>query len=172
MDAPVLREFQEIVEDKNDDRLFEIAREIELLLNSDQEFEVSLTTTFGQPLPPANVQALLIVPRQDVQPAPALSDGRPASPLRFLEIGSGISAQNVALTYELFRAIKEIKRGMSHASLPRSVLALLDTTSARLAGSIVRDVSALRRAKIDLGNEVVIEQRRTDFGVVKGRPRH
>lgn len=171
LDAAVLEEFQDIVEDKLDDRVFEVAREIELLLNKNQEFEVSLTTTFGQPLPPSAVQALLVVPRRHVQPAGPAREGRPAAPLKFLEVGEGSSAQGVALTYDLFKAVKDIKRGMSNASLPRSVLALLDTTGARLAGPIVRDGSVLRRAEIRLGNGVTIEQRRSGFGVVGGSTR-
>lgn len=168
LDAQVLQEFQEVIEDKHDDGVFEVAREIEQLLNDNQEFEVSLTTTFGQPRPPSNVQALLVVPRRHVQPARTSGAGRPAAPLRFLEVGEGTSAQDVALTYELFKAVKDIGRGMSNASLPRSVLALLDTTCARLAGPIVRDDNVLRRAEIRLGNGVTIEQRRSGFGVVGG----
>ncbi|MDE3799578.1 hypothetical protein I7G59_19940 [Sinorhizobium meliloti] len=170
-DAAVLREFQVVVENPNGDGMFEVAREIELLLNKNQEFEVSLTTTFGQPLPPSNIQALLVVPRRHVHPANAAVDGRPDPPLQFLEVGEGSSAQNVALTYDLFKALKDIKRGMSNASLPRSILALLDTTGARLAGPIVRDDTVLRRAEIRLGNSVTIEQRRSGFGVVGGSSR-
>lgn len=168
LDAPILREFENVVEDKHDDEIFEVAREIELLLNKSQEFEVSLTTTFGQPLPPSNVQALLVVPRRHVQPTNASGEGRPAAPLRFLEVGEGKSAQHVALTYDLFKAVKDIERGMCSASLPRSVLALLGTTGARLAGPIVRDDNVLRRAEIRLGNGVTIEQRRAGFGLVNG----
>ncbi|WP_225421513.1 hypothetical protein [Sphingomonas parva] len=171
LDAPVLQEFQDVVQDRLDDGVFEVAREIELLLNQNQDFEVSLTTTFGQPLPPSTVQALLVVPRRHVQPASPAREGRPDAPLKFLEVGEGSSAQDVALTYDLFKAVKDIKRGMSNASLPRSVLALLDTTSARLAGPIVRDSSVLRRAEIRLGNGVTIEQRRSGFGVVGGSAR-
>ncbi|MBB5760018.1 hypothetical protein HNR00_004758 [Methylorubrum rhodinum] len=171
MDAEVLREFQNVIEDEREDGVYEVAREIEMLLNDNQEFEISLTTTFGQPLPPSNAQALLIVPRRHVQPAQGEAKGRPAAPLRFLEVGEGRSAQDVALTYDLFKAIKDIERGMSAASLPRSVLALLDTTSARLAGPIVRDAAVLRRAEIRLGNGVTVEQRRTGFGIVTGSGR-
>lgn len=171
LDAPVLQEFQQVVEDKQEDGVFEVAREIELLLNNNQEFEVSLTMTFGQPLPPASIQALLVVPRRHVQPADSAGEGRPAAPLRFLEVGEGSSAQDVALTYDLFKAVKDIKRGMASASLPRSVLALLDTTSARLAGPIVRDNAVLKRAEIRLADGIVVEQRRAGFGVVPGNSR-
>ncbi len=171
-DAPLLEEFKSVVEAKNDNGVYDIAREIELLLNENShEFEVSLTTTFGQPLPPENVQALLVVPRRHVQPAGAPQKNRPVAPLRFLEVGEGPSSQNVALTYELFKAVKDIDKGMSEASLPRSVLALLDTTAARLAGPIVRDDGVLRRAEIRFGNGVRIEQRRDEFGLVGGGSR-
>ncbi len=168
LDAALLREFQTIVENPDGDEMFEVAREIELLLNKNQEFEVSLTTTFGQPVPPSNIQALLVVPRRHVHPAYASVEGRPDAPLQFLEVGEGASIQNVALTYDLFKALKDVKRGMSNASLPRSILALLDTTSARLAGPIVRDDVVLRRAEIRLGNGVTIEKRRSGFGVIGG----
>jgi hypothetical protein len=40
---------------------------------------------------------------------------------------------------------------MVPASLPRSVVALLDTTRAKLAGSVVRDEETLEGSKIHLG---------------------
>jgi hypothetical protein len=55
------------------------------------------------------------------------------------------------LTYELFKAIKELERGLSLASLPRTVVALLDTTKARLSGPIVRDPEMLMDARIRIG---------------------
>lgn len=171
LDASVLQDYQNVVEDEEEDGVFDVAREIELLLNKNQEFEISLTTTFGQPLPPSNVQALLVVPRRHVQPANPSAGGRPAAPLRFLRVGTGGSSQNIALTYDLFKAVKDIQRGMAKPSLPRSVLALLDTTSARLAGPIVRDGSVLSRAEIRLGSGVTIQQRRTGFGAIGGSGR-
>lgn len=42
-------------------------------------------------------------------------------------------------------------RGLSPASLPRTVVALLDTTKARLSGSIVRDEELLDDAKLRIG---------------------
>lgn len=150
-DAGILDAFQQVVEDEKHHRLYEVADHVERLLNSEHGFEVSLTTTFGQPLPPSQRQATLVVPRQHVG-VPARKDiGRPRSPICFLEVGSGRSAQSIALTYDLFKAVKELERGLSPASLPRPVVALLDTTRARLAGPIVRDAEILRRSKIRVG---------------------
>ncbi|CDX45363.1 conserved hypothetical protein [Mesorhizobium sp. SOD10] len=167
LDAEVLREFQKIV-DVGGDGVFEVARDVERLLNKNQDFEVSLTTTFGQPLPPPTRRATLVVQRRHVQPTDAVQEGRPRSPLRFLEVGDGASAQKIALTYDLFKAVKEVDRGMSVASLPRSVLALLDTTGARLGGPIVRDAVVLPRAEIRLGTGgVAVQQRREGFGLLR-----
>lgn len=153
LDADILGAFQKVVEDDDDsgDLLYEVARGVEELLNKGEYFEVSLTTTFGQPLPPPNRQATLIVPRRGVRMREAKPIGRPSSPLCFLQVGSGLSEQSIALTYDLFKAIKELELGMSVASLPRSVVALLDTTKARLSGPIVRDEEILLRARVRMG---------------------
>ncbi len=166
--ASILSEFQGIIEDAEGDGLYEIAQEVELLLNNKQDFEISLTTTFGQPQPPASRRATLIVPARSVRPLHAEARGRPASPIPFLKVGDGRSSQPIALTYELFKAVKELEEGMSNASLPRTVLALLDTTRARLAGPIVRDGDLLERARIQIGSaDASVVQRRRGFGLRK-----
>jgi hypothetical protein len=152
-DAAILQSFQQVVEDdeKGQRRLYDVAKQVKNLLNNRQAFEVSLTTTFGQPLPPQQRQATLVVPTRQVRMLPGIVVGRPRSPICFIEIGSGQSAQPIALTYDLFKAVKELERGLSPASLPRTVLALLDTTRARLSGPIVRDQDILTDAKIRIG---------------------
>jgi len=55
------------------------------------------------------------------------------------------------LTYDLFKAVKELEQGLSPASLPSTVVALLDTTRARLSGPIVRDPEILMDASIKIG---------------------
>lgn len=173
-DAYVLESFQGVLEDASGDELYEAAQQVEQLLNRNQQFEVSLTTTFGQPLPPAIRQATLIVPSRSVRPRdPDDPMGRPESPICYLSVGEGPSVQSIALTYELFKAVKELERGMSVASLPRSVLALLDTTRARIAGHIVRDQRVLERAKIKIGatGMVVVQKRAGFLSRKEGAPR-
>lgn len=150
-DADTLRAFQLVVEDENGQSLHDVAKQIKNLLNTREGFEVSLTTTFGQPLPPLQRQATLVVPPRNVRPLPLQAPGRPKSPISFLKVGSGQSSQPIALTYDLFKAVKELDRGLSPASLPRTVVALLDTTKARLSGPIVRDHEVLEDARIRLG---------------------
>lgn len=168
LDEQTLSDFQKVLEDVAGEDLFDVAHEVEQLLNRNQDFEISLTTTFGQPLPPAIRRATLIVSSRSVRPLEYKSEGRPASPICFLMVGDGRSGQPIALTYDLFKAVRELENGMSVASLPRTVLALLDTTRARLSGPIVRDRVALERARIRIGlSETSIVQRRSGFGVRK-----
>lgn len=151
-DAAILQSFQQVVEDEEKGHhLHEVAKQVKNLLNKDKEFEVSLTTTFGQPLPPQQRQATLVVPVRQVKMLRQEQKHRPRSPICFLEVGTGQSAQPIALTYDLFKAVKELERGLSPASLPRTVVALLDTTRARLSGPIVRDQEVLMDAKIRIG---------------------
>lgn len=168
-DAAILRSFQQVVEDDQGERLYEVAQQVKSLLNTQQGFEVSLTTTFGQPLPPQQRQAILVVQPQPVRPLLRSMEGRPKSPICFLQVGQGRSSQPIALTYDLFKAIKELERGLSPASLPRTVVALLDTTRARLSGPIVRDLEILADAKIRIGADgMKIGQSWNGFVALKG----
>ncbi|MDP1979398.1 hypothetical protein [Undibacterium sp.] len=150
-DAAILQSFQQVVEDQNGNKLYEVAKQVKDLLNDGQVFKVSLTTTFGQPLPPLQRQATLVVQPRQVRALPLMMTGRPLSPICFLQVGSGSSIQPIALTYDLYKAVKELERGLSPASLPRTVVALLDTTRARLSGPIVRDPEVLVDAQIHIG---------------------
>lgn len=151
-DFQILQAFQQVVEDNDKHQhLFEVVKQVKDLLNTGKEFEVSLTTTFGQPLPPRQRQATLVVPLRTVKMLPQDTAGRPRPPICYLGVGQGQSAQPIPLTYDLFKAVKELERGLSPASLPRTVLALLDTTKARLSGPIVRDKNLLDDAKIRVG---------------------
>jgi len=169
-DADILTAFQHVVDDEQGPRLYDVAQQVQDLLNTSHGFEVSLTTTFGQPLPPQQRQAILVVLPQSVQPRPLFVEGRPKSPIRFLQVGEGNSKQSIALTYDLFKAVKELERGMSPASLPRTVVALLDTTRARLSGPIVRDQRILANARIRIGADgVEIGQSWNGFNAIKKR---
>lgn len=171
-DAAILSEFRQVVEASSADvdRQHDVADKVRDLLNHDNRFAISLTTTFGQPMPPTGRQVILQVGRRHVRPLLGESPNRPTSPLRYLEVGTGASRQSIALTFDLFRAVTELERGMSPASLPRSVLALLDTTRARLSGPIVRDEDALADATIRLGSTgIELERGRSGFSARPGK---
>ncbi len=160
--------FQKVVADA-DGRghdLREIANQVEDLLNQKDNFEVSLTTTFGQPLPPPRGRATLIVSRRRISVSGVDHEGRPRPSLCFLDVEVGDIFQPIALTYDLFKAIKDLDKGLSPASLPRSVLALLDTTRARMAGSIVRDRNVQERPTIVFGDATTIGRHRGHFVTV------
>lgn len=167
-DASILEAFQQVVEDSDQQHhLFKVARQVKGLLNTGKEFEVSLTTTFGQPLPPRQRQATLVVPQSQVRMTPQNTKGRPRPPICYLYVGQGQSIQPVPLTYDLFKAVKELERGLSPASLPRTVVALLDTTKARLSGPIVRDHELLIDARIRVGADGTVVGRSLN-GFVEG----
>ncbi|MDQ1900715.1 hypothetical protein RAH32_09710 [Paracoccus sp. WLY502] len=163
--AGTLAAFQRVVADADGHGhdLREIAKQVEDLLNNDHNFDVSLTTTFGQPLPPTRRRATLVVSRRRVVPKFVAQHGRPQPSICFLDVDLGGTAQSFALTYDLFKAVSELETGLSPASLPRSVLALLDTTRARMSGWIVRDRDALERPLILLGDSTTIESYRGHF---------
>lgn len=150
-DSDVLAEFNQML-NGNISALQLATQQVEALLNKDRRFHVSLNTTFGEPLPPPERRVLLTTDIQRVRPTPLPSgDSSPRLPMRFLSVGSGNDVQSVALTYELLKATKSLRRGLVPASLPRSVVALLDTTRAKLAGSVVRNEEALEGSEIHLG---------------------
>lgn len=159
-DNSILAHFQHIVDDEtNGLEIHKVAKQVKNLLNNNDRFEISLTTTFGQPLSPLQRQATLVVPARQVKGLEQKADGRPKSPICFLSVGSGASAQPIALTYDLFKAVNEIAQGLSPSSLPQTVVALLDTTRSRLSGTIVRDRDLLGDARILVGSEgVAIEE--------------
>jgi hypothetical protein len=164
-DAATLDAFMRVVADADGQGhdLREIATQVEDLLNDDHNFNVSLTTTFGQPLPPSRRRATLVVPRRRVFPREVAHKGRPRPSICFLDVEVGSTPQPIALTYDLFKAVTDLDHGLSPASLPRSVLALLDTTRARMAGSIVRDRDVCERPTIILGETVAVERYRGRF---------
>jgi hypothetical protein len=157
-DADVLEEYHRVT-NGDSAALQQAVRQVEELLNTNRRFVVCLNNTFGEPLPAPERRAMLTTDIQRVKPI-SQSDtlARPKSPMKFLRVGAASGAKPIALTFELFKATKSLRRGMVSASLPRSVVALLDTTRAGLAGSIVRDEDELEGAEMRIGlrDEIVI----------------
>lgn len=135
-------------------------KQVEGLLNERERFVVTLNTTFGEPLPPQTRRIVLETAKQKVRPRQSAVEGRPNADIRFLSIGSGSATQTIPLTYELFRSVRELQAGMMAASLPRAVIAALDTARAKLAGRIVRDEEQLDGAEIRIGvrDDVIVRE--------------
>jgi hypothetical protein len=133
--------------------LGETAKQVEGLLNEDGAFAVSLTTTFGEPLPPRPRRVILTASRQRVRKHQPTARTRPTGDLRYLQV----AGQFIPLTFDLFKAVGMLRNGMHPASLPKTVVALIDTTRARLAGHVVRNADELDGAviRVGLGTELI-----------------
>ena len=151
----------------NDNLAYEAAKQVEALLNENGKFTVTLNNTFGEPPPPVTRRVVLETLRQKVRSFKPETVGRPRSDLRFLTVGSHTSTQAIPLTYELYRAVRELREGMLVASLPRSVVASLDAARARLAGRVVRDEEALDGAELRIG--IRDERIAVEYGVFRLR---
>lgn len=166
-DSDVLSDFEKVL--RGDDSAFQdVRQQLEGLLNKGGRFQVSLNTTFGEPLPPPERRVMLTTDKQKVLQMPLLHDeSRPRLPVRFLTVGA--KKQPVALTYELFKATQSLRKGMVPASLPRSVVALLDTTRAKLAGIVVRNEDELEGSEIHLGIREDVISRNFGKFIITGR---
>lgn len=158
-DADILREFEKVL-GGDPQLLHDAVKQVEGLLNEKDRFVVTLNTTFGEPLPPMQRRAILTTPRQKVKPREGPDGDRPHSAIRFLSVGSGSAIQSIPLTYELFKSVRNLRRGMTTSSLPRPVVAMLDTTRARLSGQIVRDEELLEEGEIRVGlrDDVIVRE--------------
>jgi hypothetical protein len=165
-DAEVLKEYQRV--SAGEQRLlYEAAKGVEQLLNENERFEIYLNTTFGEPLPPRGHRAVLRTAKQKVKIRDVSTTGRPSTSLCFMSIGSSKNPPVIPLTYELFRSVRAINNGLLRASLPRTVIALLDTTRARLAGVVVRDAEILDDAEIYLGDRPEVIGRELDVFIAR-----
>lgn len=136
--------------------LHKAVKHVEALINQREQFVIVLNSTFGEPLAPLQRRATLHTAREKVRPIDAVTAGRPASPVRFLSVGGKEHA--LALTYDLFRSVRELENGMLPASLPRPVVALLDATRARIGGRVVRDEDKLDGAEIRIRDTVITRE--------------
>lgn len=158
-DAEILREFERVL-GGDPQLLHDAVKQVEGLLNEKDRFVVTLNTTFGEPLPPMQRRVILTTPRQKVKAREVPNGDRPHSSIRFLTVGSGLGTQSIPLTYELFKSVRDLRRGMTTSSLPRPVVAMLDTTRARLSGQIVRDEELLEEGEIRIGlrDDVIVRE--------------
>ena len=152
-DARILSGYAKVM-DQDDELMRGVVKQVEALLNEQSHFITHLNTTFGEPTPPRARRATLTTTKQKVLPEPDRTEGRPPSTLRFLRVGNPGARQSFPLTFELFKSVIELGQGLLPAVLPRTVVALLDTTRARLSGVIVRDDELLEGAEIRIGMRI------------------
>ena len=158
-DALILAHFQRVV-DGDAQLLHEAVKQVEGLLNDRDKFVVVLNTTFGEAMPALPRRLTLTTEKQKVKPKEQDEGKIPRATVRFLSVGSGLNMQSIPLTYPLYKAVYELRHKMIPASLPRAVVALLDTTRARLGGQVVRDEELLEGSEIRIGprSDVIVRE--------------
>jgi hypothetical protein len=118
------------------------------LIHENSRFPISLTTTFGQPEPQREQDAIIYTPMVKVTYMMPPQSGKHArSSLPYLKIKD----HAIPLTFPLFRALVELDEGIMEASIPTDTLALIEGTRARMAGDIVRDIDGLDDAILSVG---------------------
>ena len=170
-DSNILDDFEKVI-DGNVELLYLAAKEFDKLINTGRhgdKFEVQLNSTFGEPMPQAERRAVLITAKQKVKPVDSSLKNGPKTPIQFLRVGSFGVENLIPLTFDLFKSIYELRKGMMPSSLPRSVVALLDTTKAKLAGSIVRNDEQLDGSEIHIGKNGDIVVRELGRFIVRRR---
>ena len=125
-----------------------VRKQFNELIHKDNRFPISLATTFGQPVPHPDSDAILYTQMVKVTyMIPPKSGAYAQSSLPYLKIKD----HAIPLTYLLFKALFELKDGLMAASIPADTLALIEGTRARMAGEIVRDIDGLEDATLSVG---------------------
>lgn len=117
--------------------LRKVQQELKKLVNDEdrKQFVVPLMTTFAQPIPPKRRGVSLATTVVKVLPWAMVDAERPSHQLAYLSVND----DPVPLTFELFNALMQMRRGMHPGSLSDEVFAMVDRMKARVAGKIVRD---------------------------------
>jgi len=133
-----------------------VANEFAKYLNSGDYFDIQLNVSFSQPLPKSNSQAITKIPKIKVKPS-TVGDfkGKPKPNVPFLDVKTNNILKSIPLTFQIFESILDLDHGMSEASMPRDVNALIDLTRSKLAGSLVQDNDPLDQEIILPGNIII-----------------
>ena len=140
-----LERYAKTIEDEFE--LKNVRKQFNELIHENSRFPVSLSTTFGQPVP--HHHATLRAPMVKVTyMLPPKSGQHARSSLSYLKIKN----HAMPLTYPLFKALAELKEGLMEASIPTDILAMIERMRARMAGEIVRDIDSLDDATLSVGD--------------------
>ena len=127
-------------------------RQIRGLINEHGHFSIPLSTTFGQPVAHRDRDISLLV--SEIKPKMVkFYDGisKPKEYLPYISIHKG---RCLPVTFNLFKSLREIEKGLNEASLPEEIFAMLDEVKSIIAGEIVRDEDYLDlSAKIKIGSK-------------------
>jgi len=126
---------------RDPEKLRLVQNELKKLINDQQRnlFVVPLMTTFAQPTPPRRRSVNLETTVVKVLPWRTEPTERPQPQIAYLKVGD----DPVPLTFELYCALRQLRRGMHPGSLNDEVFAMVDRVRARVAGEVVRDEDRL-----------------------------
>lgn len=139
-DSNLYRDYFALLGD--DSSLNESRKELKgLLHDSNGKFRAGLATTFGQPVAERTRDVTLILSGSvSVQPIrPPCTLGHPPNLMPYLVI----EGHHIALTFDLYSALRQVSKGLHEASLPAEVYSLLDRIKSMVSGRVVRDPSVL-----------------------------
>lgn len=162
-DARWLDEFSRLDNDKGIQR--DVTKTLRGLLQDGGCFRAAVATTFGQPVAQRSKDiAVTVQANTSVKMVHIEQDWtKPKSPVSYLLV----HGRPLGVTFELFKAVRELSQGLHEASLPGNVYALLDRVKGAMTGSMVREEDADRIILIE-GVGLRIEVDGASFFVKKG----
>ncbi len=127
-------------------------RQIRGLINENGNFSIPLSTTFGQPVAHRDRDISLLV--TEIKPRMIKLYKGVAKPKEHLPYISIHKERCLPVTFNLFKSLREIEKGLNEASLPEDIFAMLDEVKSIVAGHIIRDVDFLDiSATIKIGSK-------------------
>jgi len=127
-------------------------RQIRGLINEHGHFSIPLSTTFGQPVAHRDRDISLLV--SEIKPKMVKFYDGLSKPKEYLPYISIHKKRYLPVTFNLFKSLREIEKGLNEASLPEEIFAMLDEVKSIIAGEIVRDEDYLDlSAKIKIGSK-------------------
>lgn len=116
---------------------FHFINKLKTLFGADGFINIDVNTTFGQPSSGSGtrVEVRAQMPTITELPEP-YAIARPGSPIQHLQIGNG--GPVIPLTFDVFRAVTLLEKGLDLGSLPSDMRSTVDALLSRLSGTMVR----------------------------------
>ncbi|AVR46778.1 hypothetical protein C7S20_16750 [Christiangramia fulva] len=174
-DEIYLREYRQLNPqiDKSKQQLKEAKNLFDSLIQGKDDLSLVLNSSISQPSLSIDSQVKLIVGRVTLDHEYVINDvdDVPRNNIAVFKIVFATKDIPVPLTYQLYKALAQLKEGVRASSLPTEVLAMLDNIKSRLTGITVRGgLNILRNAKIQIGDSSFyyrVDDPRKEFEITK-----
>ena len=146
LNAESLVEYESILKDGN--KLQELVQPLKAILAPGGAFRGSLIQVYGQPSPDSTRDILVTHPLGIVRPrvASETTDKRPGHDIPWIEV----RGHQIALTFELFAALRAHSSGARMASFAPHTRAAVDKVKYAIAGTSARDTDEMRGGDISV----------------------